>query len=152
MNREERRKFDKKLQKAGFSSEQRNNINVRLKTQDLKLTENPTTCWEGEKVKLDYNRITSYPDYSQLRPEYREFIEANKNKVFTVEFDPFKKERAIQNVDSMVQLEEDTTKPKWLFWAGDLIPIKGQRKPHVKTKEEIYMEGITKLIEEVRND
>lgn len=156
MNRKERRAFDEKLKQAGFSESQRKNINVRLKVRDLNWTANPTTCWEGEKVQIDYDRITAYPDYNELRQEYKDFIESSKNKIFTVEFDAFKKTHDVQNKDSMVCLVEDETKPKWMFWAGDLIPVKGQIRPVNKSKEQIkleeYMKEVDAIIEQVKGD
>lgn len=29
------------------------------------------------------------------------------------------------------------TKPKWLFWAGDLIPVEGQTRPDTEEEKRI---------------
>lgn len=103
-------------------------------------SDNPTTCYEGQKVMLDYERITSYQDWPRMRDEYKDFIISHKDDIFTVEFDEQKKLNGDSNYDSMVQLKEDTTKPKFLFWAGDLIPVTQKEKE--KTELEKYMETV----------
>lgn len=70
-------------------------------------TINPITAWEGEKVTLDYNRIISYPDWKRMREDYRNWVTEHKNDVFTVEFDPLKKERQTVDYNSFVQFVED---------------------------------------------
>ena len=125
MNREQRRNMTKVLVKKGLTKESAETFIMRLNNTTL----NPVEAWEGEQVKLDYNRIVSYPDWKQMRDDYREWVEANKDTIFTVEFDPYKKEKNSSDVNNFVQFVEDTTNPKWLFWAGDLIPLAGQKKP-----------------------
>ena len=112
-------------------------------------TQNPVTTWEGEKVKLDYNRISTYPDWPEMRNEYKEWVTAHKDDVFTVEFDPVKKEAKSPKVNKVVQLVEDTTSPKWLFFAGDLIPEPNQEKP--KTDYEIHMADVDNIISGLRD-
>lgn len=131
MNREERRAAVKKLTKKGLTKESAETFVKRMSA----ITTNPVTVWEGEKVTLDYNRIITYPDWKQLREEYRNWVTEHKNDVFTVEFDASKKENQADDYNSFVQLVEDETKPKWLFWAGDLIPVEGQTKPDTKTEK-----------------
>ena len=46
-----------------------------------------------------------------------------------------------------VQLKEDTTEPKWLFWAGDLIREPNQEKP--KTTKQIEREKHQKYVESI---
>ena len=48
-----------------------------------------------------------------------------------------KKERQTVNYNSFVQFVEDETKPKWLFWAGDLIPVEGQTRPDTEEEKRI---------------
>lgn len=69
----------------------------------------------GDKVKLNYSKIISDPDYDRLVPNRKQFIEENKNSIFTVEYDP----RHMIN-PSIVCLAEDTTDPKWLWFVGQL--------------------------------
>lgn len=135
MNREERRVAVKKLTKKGLTKESAITFVKRMDS----ITTNPITAWEGEKVTLDYNRIISYPDWKQMREDYRNWVTEHKNDIFTVEFDPLKKERQTADYNSLVQFVEDETKPKWLFWAGDLIPVEGQTRP-VTDKEKLVKE------------
>lgn len=135
MNREERRAAVKKLTKKGLTKERAITFVKRMDS----ITTNPITAWEGEKVTLDYNRIISYPDWKQMREDYRNWVTEHKNDIFTVEFDSLKKERQTTDYNSLVQFVEDETKPKWLFWAGDLIPVEGQTRP-ITDKEKLVKE------------
>lgn len=150
MNREQLRNFRKNLKKSSLPEQVQEDIIERLLIQ----SSNPVSCYEGEKVRLDYARITSYKDWDRLRPEYKEFVEKHKNDIFTVEFDPVKKETKAENLETMVQLKEDPTVPKFLFWAGDLIPINGLDKNNKKSKKSELEEFTHKLderIEELKN-
>lgn len=69
----------------------------------------------GSKVKLKYDQITSRKDWATLNQKYKDFVEENKDKEFTVQID-----EKIHNMFRLVSLEEDTTEPKLLFWVGDL--------------------------------
>ena len=74
---------------------------------------------EGTKVKLNYENITSQPDYQAKVKRYRDFIEENKDKTFTVQYDEKYKESPI-----FVVLKEDTNPVKWLFhYEYDLIVL-----------------------------
>lgn len=70
----------------------------------------------GSKVKLKYDQITSREDWATLNQKYKDFVEANKDKEFTVQID-----EKLHNMFRLVSLEEDTTDPRLLFWVGDLI-------------------------------
>jgi len=71
---------------------------------------------EGVKVKLDIDEIMAQPDYLNLTEKYRTWVESHQNDVFTVEY-----EEKYGRVPKLVVLKEDTTKPQWIFWVGDLI-------------------------------
>jgi hypothetical protein len=74
---------------------------------------------EGAKVKINYDEILSRPNYNKLRPEYREFVEKNKDKIFTVKYDEKYKEQPY-----LVCLKEDDTPLKWLWEIStDLIVV-----------------------------
>ena len=70
MNREERRAVVKKLTKKGLTKESAITFVKRMDS----ITTNPITAWEGEKVTLDYNRIITYPDWKQMREDYRNWV------------------------------------------------------------------------------
>lgn len=100
MNRKARRKF-KKDKKNNFLSKLINS--TKDDTYEYLL--------EGEKVKLKYDYITSRAGYITKTKEYKKFIEDNKDKVFTVEYDANHLDNPI-----LVALKEDDSMPKWLFW------------------------------------
>lgn len=68
---------------------------------------------EGDKVQLNLDAIKKHPGYEQRLPAYQKFCEENADKVFTVVYDK-------NSRNSVVSLAEDESKPKWLFWIGDL--------------------------------
>ena len=71
---------------------------------------------EGTKVMINSKRIKSHPDYSKYSFSYRYFIEHNNKKIFTVEYE--------KNRDPViVVLKEDLTRPRWLFYVGDLSEV-----------------------------
>lgn len=140
-NRKARRERLQKLRDAGMNKTDAKYMIERLSSK----TRNPITCWEGEKVTLDFERLSHYKDYEKLRQEYKEFIEMNRSKVFTVEFDPYRKAHDTKDKASLVQLVEDESDPKWLFWAGDLIPLPGQKRP--LTTKELFLQTVDDVIE-----
>lgn len=144
MNREQKRNLKKRLMKAGLSKESAETFMMRMEAK----TNNPLYAWEGKKVTLDYERLITYPDYPIMREDYKAWIEAHKDEVFTVEYDPRRVEMKAEDVNTFVQLAEDTTDPKWLWWVGDLIPLSGQEKP--KTKEEEYKEHIQEVLSQLK--
>lgn len=115
MNREQRRKKIKELQKNNnLTREQALEIvQAKIKTS--------THLFEGVKVKLNYKEITAHPDWQKINPKLKAFVEENKDNVFTVEYDLKKKESNSKDKDILVCLKEDTNEPKWLFYTSDLI-------------------------------
>jgi hypothetical protein len=74
---------------------------------------------EGTKVKLNYDSIVNEPTYERKVQGYKDFVENNKDKVFTVEYDEKYKNRPL-----LVMLKEDTNEVKWLWHSKfDLIVV-----------------------------
>lgn len=74
---------------------------------------------EGTKVKLNYDGITNDPNYPRKVQGYKDFVENNKDKIFTVEYD-----EKYTNNPLLVMLKEDETEVKWLWHSRyDLIVI-----------------------------
>ena len=146
MNREQRRQAVKNLQKKGLKRESAETFVERMDFTEHHFSRD---VWEGEKVKLNYDRITHYKDWKILRQEYRDFVEANKDTVFTVEFDDIRKKEAEKNegLSGLCQFVEDTTPVKWLFYAIDLIPEPNQTRP--KTETELQNEAFLAHVDEV---
>ena len=69
----------------------------------------------GEKVRLKVDRILEHKD--SLSQDYIDFIENNRDTVFTVK----KYDNGVGKENSKrFTLNEDTTKPKWIFHLDDL--------------------------------
>jgi hypothetical protein len=106
INREERRK-------RGLTKEQAELLEYYWKLEN---TPNEPLIDDGVKVKFKYEQIVSGADYKHLAQKYRDFIEENKDKEFTVLIEDTK----IHNKYKLVSLVEDETDPKFLFWVGHL--------------------------------
>lgn len=107
MNREQRRKIA--------------NTDAKTLTNFVKSFEgikDPNLIPEGTKVKINYNNISSQPDYSNKNPKYIDFVEKHKDDIFTVEYDPKRKQDSY-----LVCLKEDNNPIKWLWLVTDLIKI-----------------------------
>ena len=112
MNREQKRNLNKK--KTTSSKGARGKINLKKKTVQT----NDIYIDEGTKVKINLKKIKEHPDYLKLTDNYRAFVEANEDTIFTVEYDKFR-----ENPSTLVCLKEDPTPIKWLFWTGHLIKV-----------------------------
>lgn len=74
---------------------------------------------KGTKVKLNYEWITEHPTYNKMQKAYKDFVESNKDTIFTVEYD-----KKHGSNSYMVCLKEDTTPVKWLWHSSlDLIVV-----------------------------
>ena len=74
---------------------------------------------EGTKVKLNYDSIVNDPNYPKKVQPYKDFVEANKDTVFTVEYD-----EKYKNKPLLVVLKEDNNEVKWLWHSKyDLIVV-----------------------------
>lgn len=114
MNREQRRKYERQLRTKGVSKE---DMNLFFKM----LSSSPDDFKDGDKARINVERIQSHPDYEKMNPKYKKFLEDNKESVFTVILSKkgFNK--------SFVEFEEDTTEPKWLWCSDDLIKVEGEK-------------------------
>lgn len=131
LNRKQKRDIKKVLKKESCQEEKINAFFNKIENNKS----NPNMAYEGELVKIDYAAIVLSKDWGILNKKYKNWLKENQDKIFTVEYDKnrgenFKKEKHI-----LVQLKEDTTNPKWLFWAGYLIPEKGQDLKKLEEKE-----------------
>lgn len=110
MNREEKRKFVKQARKKGIS---KNAAEAYLAAKEAGLDKLslPKQFNEGDKVKLDVEKIKARKDYENMNPRYKEFVETNPDTVFTVHLER----------ETLISLAEQ---PEWLFWSGSLIKVK----------------------------
>lgn len=115
MNRKERRAQAKYLQKTVKMSKEQAKEYVERQYSHQQLE-------EGTKVKLNWELIKRHPDWKIQREDYRTWVEAHKDEVFTVEWDESRKKNNSKDKKMLVCLAEDTTEPKWLFFTSTLIP------------------------------
>ena len=85
---------------------------------DSRLNKEPLA--PGDKVVLDIEKIMSDPDWNNFKPEYKEFVKAHANEIFTL-----RKEARQQGPFTFVSFEEDTTDPRWLWFTGFVKRIQG---------------------------
>ena len=110
MNREQKRALKKRLPK-NLTEEEKNRL-IHLK----ELNELDAYLKEGDKVKINYEQIKSYPNYEEKLEGYRNLIEDFKDKICTVEYDKKYGEKP-----TLVCLKEDPNPIKYLFFIDDLI-------------------------------
>lgn len=116
MNRKDRRAQTKILQKTAKISRADAKKLVEMKYSHYPLE-------EGTKVKLNWELIKRHPDWKIQRKDYKEWVEAHKDEVFTVEWDENRKRNDTSDKKFLVCLKEDETDPKWLFYSSTLIPL-----------------------------
>ena len=107
MNRAQRRKLDKKTGLKGlgkFMDHIHNNDAPRVP--------------DGAKVRIRYEQIMKRSDYASKTPAYRAFVESLRAQ------DPVFTAVRPQAGKALVELQEDPTEPKWLWWDGDLELVK----------------------------
>jgi hypothetical protein len=105
--------YKEKIKKRNFIKSLESMAKVEKYVDDFKFLP------EGLKVKINYEEITSRPTYNRMRQEYRDFVEKNKNEIFTVEYDDKHKEKPY-----LVCFKEDDTPLKWLWEiSSDLIVV-----------------------------
>ena len=110
MNRQRKRAFVKKAQSKGISKNVAEAY-LAIKEAGLDKVSLPKQFQEGDKVKLDVEKITQRKDYERMNPRYKEFVESNVDTVFTAHLER----------DTLISLAEQ---PEWLFWSGSLIKVK----------------------------
>lgn len=111
MNRQQKRAFVKNAQKKGISKNVAEAY-IAIKEAGLDKLSLPQQFQEGDKVKLNVEKITKRKDYEKMNSKYKEFVESSADKVFTVHLER----------KTLISLKEQ---PEWLFWSGSLIKVKG---------------------------
>lgn len=111
MNRAERRKMDKKLRSVkGYTAYK------KLVEASMKLGAEENMLEDGEQVKLNVAQIMGRPEWERLNVDYRAFVQACSDTVFTAKV----RRRSAGGYPVIVDLEGCDT---WTFWSGDLIRI-----------------------------
>lgn len=109
MNRKTRRDFYKKVRNKGISKEAAYAyLEMKEAGLDELFTSPPPVFADGDKVRIDVEKIKSRKAYERMNEEYKKFIEDSAGVVYTA-----KPEKG-----NFITFEEDQT---WHFWSGDLI-------------------------------
>lgn len=134
MNRAERRQQEKRFRKSGMNKAEAKLRASLLKSEPLK---------EGQKVRLNYELMIRHPDWKNQEEKFREWVEENKDKIFTVEYEPVRKETNSYDKTLNVNFVEDTTEPKWLFHTDTLISVPMAKiKLNDGTEKTVVLDGI----------
>lgn len=135
MNRAERRKQEKKFRKAGMNKAEAKLRADLMKSEPLR---------EGQKVKLNYELMKRHPMWKNQEDEFKEWVVENKDKIFTVEYEPTRKQTNSYDKTLNVNFVEDTHEPKWLLHTDTLIPVPMARiKLNDGTETLVELDGIT---------
>lgn len=105
MNRAEKRKIAKQL-KMSYSDLVEA---LDFKIENITVEELP----EGTLVRLKADQILE--KRNELSEKYIQWVEENRNKIFTCEKDP-----TLPEDSKRVVFKEDTNNPKWIFHVNDL--------------------------------
>lgn len=115
MNRQQKRAAAQRLRKN--SAKPMSFKEAQRVAQILDQVKQPSGIVDGDKVTLDYEKITATQHYTGANPAYKEFIEAHKGEIFTA-----KKPENRAN-KQIFELAEDPSEVKWLFWGGHLKKV-----------------------------
>ena len=109
MNRKERRKFVQLAKKNGFS---RGAAEAYLAVKEMGDVADaaPKMFEDGDKVKIDVDRIRQRKDFESKSEKYKQVLEEEAGKVFEVK-------NIKGNLYSLEGLDA------WIFWGGDLIKV-----------------------------
>ena len=114
MNREQKRSLKKSIKSGKVRIDK-----VRNALLDV-LTNGASTYGieQGDKVRLNYEKLTSDPNYDKMNEEWKDWIEKHKNVVLSVKFD---EQHAVNKL--FCGFDEDDSGKNWLFFVGDLTKI-----------------------------
>lgn len=119
MNRKDRRKFVKDAKKKGISKGTAEAyLAIKEMGLDLSAAVLPKEFNEGDRVRLDTERIKSQKNYENKSEMYRNFIDANADTVF--EIGPSK--------GNLCTIKDQP----WVFYSGDLIRVKEDSEESVE--------------------
>ena len=121
MGRKERRELERKIKHLQRTKpwQLQALVNEQYKRDLYEKRMNNEVLKPGDKVMLDWVKITEDPDWENFKPEYQKFVEENAGKIFTLS-----KEVKAQGPWAFVSFEEDETDPKWLFYLGYVKKVK----------------------------
>lgn len=128
MNRDQRRALEKAYRKYGKSRTEAKQIarqmydidNIRL--DGVGKPSMAKEFREGEKFKLDLEKIKARKNYERMTEAYKQFVNDNADTVLTAHVE-----------HGLVSAKEE---PKWLFWSGDLLKVEEEPEEESGSTEE----------------
>lgn len=121
MNRDQRRAMEKALRKAHGKAVTRTQARQTVKTVNAFM--DAQGLKEGDRVKIDYDAMCTNGQWTGTNEKYRQFVEDNKDRVFTIERPTDPKRPSAKNLEGIFQFAEDPSEVKWLFWVGHLKKV-----------------------------
>lgn len=116
MNRAQRRATDKKLRSVkGY------NLYKKLVEASMKLSATEDMLEDGELVKINVDQIMGREEWNKLNPDYRDFVQQNRDTVFTAKI----RRRSAGGYPVIIDLDGFEM---WSFWIGDLIRLKKEKQ------------------------
>ena len=115
MNRQQKRTAAKQMKKN--SSSKISFKEAQKVAEIFDQVRQPSGIVSGDKVMIDYDKIVATQQYTGANSAYKEFIEAHKGEVFTVQHPEGRANKQI------FELAEDPSEVKWLFWGGHLKKV-----------------------------
>lgn len=114
MNRKQKRDFVRQVRKKGVSKSTAEAF-IAIQEAGLGKPSFPQHIVEGDKVRIDLEKVKARKNHDKMSANYKEFVENNADKVFTAHVER-------PNLISFVEA------PAWLFWSGDLIKVGDENK------------------------
>ena len=121
MNRKQRREIERKVKHLQKTKPWELQMLIR-EEYDRFLVDSRTykgVLAPGDKVMIDVKAMMDDPDWSHLKQEYKYFVTAHANEVFTLS-----NEMKQTGAYNLVSFNEDETDPKWLFFSGHVKKVK----------------------------
>ncbi|MFA6779884.1 MAG: hypothetical protein WCU80_08925 [Paludibacteraceae bacterium] len=88
------------------------------KRKEPKIVETRVLFVDGDKVKLNAERIRGHPDFNSLVFEYKHWVLSNVDTVFEIT-----SEGNVFGLENMYLLKQGETICKWLIYSENLIKI-----------------------------
>lgn len=118
MGRAERRKLERQIKHLQKTKPWELQAMIR-DSYDRDLVENRMNkdiLAPGDKVMIDLEKLSHDPQWNEFKPEYKDFVKANANRVFTL-----RKEARPDGPFGLVSFVEDEN--NWMFYTGHLKKV-----------------------------
>ena len=90
--------------------------------------------------------MVRHPRWKEQEEDFRQWVEENRDKIFTVEYEPTRKQTNAYDKMWNVNFVEDTHNPKWLLHTDTLILVPTATiKLNDGTQTTVELDGITDI-------